>query len=123
MKTFKVSVNFAGYIGADEEYEVDAENEELAEDEAIDAAKNDLTVDSVEETDDGYEVEIGFCGMIGVSEIYEISSDEADDQDEAEDIALQQAEWDLNPEVIGELSDLEDFEDIDEDDEDTDDFA
>ena len=47
MKTYTVSVNFAGYIGCDEEYKVDASSEEEAMDLAMDKAMDDLSFEVV----------------------------------------------------------------------------
>ena len=47
MKTYTVSVNFAGYMGCDEEYEVDASSEEEAMELAMNLAVDDLSVEVV----------------------------------------------------------------------------
>ena len=44
MKTYTVSVNFAGYMGCDEEYKVDASSEEEAMELAMNSAVDDLSV-------------------------------------------------------------------------------
>lgn len=48
-KTYYVTVNFAGFYGVEEEYEVEAETREEAEEEALEIARNDLGVISVRE--------------------------------------------------------------------------
>ena len=48
---YEITVNFAGYIGADETYTVYAESIDDAIEEAYDAAKSDLTVESFEPLD------------------------------------------------------------------------
>ena len=52
MKTYTVTVNFAGYIGCDEEYEVYADSIEDAEYRAIQEAISDLCCEVVEESED-----------------------------------------------------------------------
>ena len=47
MKTYTVSVNFAGYMGCDEEYKVDASSEEEAMELAMNLAVDDLSVEVV----------------------------------------------------------------------------
>ena len=92
-KDYEVTVNFATYVGADEIYSVFAKNEEDAQEDALQQAKDDLSVEDINETDDGeWEVEVGFAGMVGVSEIYTVY---ADDEDEAADTALEEAADDL----------------------------
>lgn len=51
MKTFKVTIGFAGLIGCEEQYEVDAETRKEAIEEALEMARNDLNVVEVEEDD------------------------------------------------------------------------
>ena len=43
-KQYRVTVNFNGYIGSDETYVVDAENEEEAREAALEMAAKDLDV-------------------------------------------------------------------------------
>ena len=52
MKTYTVTVNFAGFIGCDEEYTVYAESREEAEAEALEQAMADLSIDVIDEEDD-----------------------------------------------------------------------
>ena len=51
MKEYKVVVNFAGFIGCDNEYLVEAETEEEALEEAYQLAYDDLSAEIVEEDD------------------------------------------------------------------------
>ena len=51
-KTYTVSVNFAGFIGCDEEYEVEASSPEEAIEEARQMAEDDLSFEIVEEEED-----------------------------------------------------------------------
>ena len=53
MKTWRITINFGGYIGVEEEYEVDAETREEAEEEAFEMARDDLSIVSVEEEEWG----------------------------------------------------------------------
>ena len=56
MKWYKVNVNFGGYIGCDEEYEVYAANDGEAIEEALELAKGELSAEIIEnEEDDDYE--------------------------------------------------------------------
>lgn len=51
LKDYRVTVNF-GFVGCDEEYIVDATNKEVAMDNALDWAKDELRIVSIEEDDD-----------------------------------------------------------------------
>lgn len=51
VKDYRVTVNF-GFVGCDEEYIVDATNKEIAIDTALDWAKDELRIVSIEEADD-----------------------------------------------------------------------
>lgn len=51
-KTYTVSVNFAGFIGYDEEYVVEATSPEEAIEEAREMAIDDLVFEIVEEEED-----------------------------------------------------------------------
>lgn len=52
MAMYNVTVNFGGYIGADEVYPVEANSKEEAEELALEYAREDLYVDSVEEEEE-----------------------------------------------------------------------
>ena len=52
-KTYKVSIGFAGFIGAEQEYEVDATSEDEAREEALQMAYDDLSIESVTCDDNG----------------------------------------------------------------------
>lgn len=52
MKTYRVSVNFAGYYGCNEVYTVDADSEEEAMKLAMNLAVDDLSVESVDIEDE-----------------------------------------------------------------------
>lgn len=110
METYTGFVNFAGYIGADEEYTVSAENEDEAIYEMLELAKEDLEVIEVNQLGEGeYEVVIGFAGFYGVEEFYTVY---VDSEDEAEDEALSQAFDDLSAEITDHEEDEEDEEDF-----------
>lgn len=95
---YEVSVNFAGYIGSDQTYIITASDEDDAIEQAIEEASWDLSVEEIEEIDEGeYEVHVGFCGFIGVEEIYTVY---ADSEEEAEEEALAQAKDDLSAEIV-----------------------
>lgn len=97
LRSYTVTVNFAGYIGADEDYDVTEANEDDAIDAALEQARDDLSVEDIEEIDEGeYEVHVGFCGYIGVEEVYTVT---ADSEDEAADEALDHAYDDLSAEI------------------------
>ena len=94
---YEVIVDFGGYIGGDEVYEVFAESRDDAESQALDLAKDDLTIEDINEFDEGeWEVEVGFAGFIGVSEVYTVY---ADSEEEASEAAIEEAADDL--EVTG----------------------
>ena len=100
LKEYEVSVNFAGYIGADETYTVYAENDEAAESLAVEMAREDLNIEDIDQvSDDEYVVTISFCDFIGVEEEYTVY---ADDETEAEDLAREEALSDLTPEIVSE---------------------
>lgn len=100
---YEVIVNFAGYIGADETYNVIASDEDDALEQAIEEASLDLSVDEIEEIDEGeYEVHVGFCGFIGVEEVYTVF---ADSEEEAEEEALARAKDDLSAEFVDDEED------------------
>ena len=104
-KTYTVSVNFAGYIGADEEYEVDAEDDDEAEILAVEAAMDDLSVTDITQIDDDeWEVTIRFASHVGGEEIYTVN---ADSENEAESEALEEASSDLSAEIVNILEPLE----------------
>lgn len=95
--TYTIEVNFGGFIGADEEYEVDAANEDDAIDEALEMAKDDLNILNLKKTDeDEYEATVGFRGYAGVENVYTVY---ARDEDEAREDAIEEASNDLSAEV------------------------
>lgn len=49
---YKVTIGFAGLYGCEEEYKVDADTREEAEELALEMARDDLGVTSVESEDD-----------------------------------------------------------------------
>lgn len=80
-------VNFGGWIGADNTYFADSE------DEALEYAFDDLDVIECEQIDNNeWCVTVGFCGYIGVENEYTVI---ADDEAQAYDEALEEARWDL----------------------------
>ena len=110
MALYKGVVTFCGFIGSDEIYEVEADNEEEALEEINEQATSDLEVLDVEQVDDDeYEVTIRFAGFIGIEETYTVY---ADSEEDAEFNATDEAAMDLNIE----LSDEEDEYDEDEED-------
>lgn len=97
LRSYTVTVNFAGYMGADEDYDVIESDEDDAIYAALEQAKDDLNIEDIEEIDEGeYEVHVGFCGYIGVEEVYTVV---ADSEDEAADDALDRAYDDLSAEI------------------------
>ena len=103
MKQYEVTINFCGFIGADENYTVYANNKDEAIEEALDQARDDLSVESTEYTGgDEWIVTVGFCGYVGVSYDYEVY---CDDQDDAEMDALDEASYDLTVTEIEEIED------------------
>lgn len=49
---YRVFVNFNGFIGCDEEYEIEADSREEAEELALEEARDSLSVTEIEESDD-----------------------------------------------------------------------
>lgn len=92
-QSYEITVNFAGYIGADETYSVVATSREEAEELALEQAADDLSVEDLNQIDDNeWEASVGFCGYIGVEEEYTVI---AEDEDEAYEYVLQEARADL----------------------------
>ena len=54
---YRVIINFCGFIGCDNEYVVDAESRDEAIEEALEMARDDLSVEEVEEVDEDNEEE------------------------------------------------------------------
>ena len=52
MKSYTVTINFGGYIGCEETYEVFADSREEAEELALEEARSDLAVTEIEEGED-----------------------------------------------------------------------
>lgn len=92
------NVTFSGFIGSDQEYTVYAFSEEEAEELITEEAADDLEVTDVEDLGDGnWEVTVNFAGFIGVNETYSVYED---NQDDAEQSALEEARSDLEVELI-----------------------
>ena len=90
---YEVEVGFGGYVGVSELYSVSGFSREDAEKVALDEACWDLDVVNVKDIGDGeYEVEISPFGCFNCSEVYTVY---ADDEEEAEEIALDDAKDDL----------------------------
>ena len=107
MYDYIVSVSFCGFIGAETEYDVTAENEEDAIELALDAAFDDLEVEDESQIDEQeWEFTISFAGFIGAEESYTAIGRT---YDEAKEAALLQAYDDLEGEIVDE--DEEDDED------------
>lgn len=99
MQNYIVTVNFGGYIGADNDYEVYAEDKDDARNIAFDMAKEDLTIEDIVQVDeDEWEVSVGFAGFIGVEEVYTV---QGEDEEDAIDAALEEASYDLDAEIEG----------------------
>jgi len=49
---YRVEIGFGGYLGVSEEYEVDADSREEAEELALQMAMDDLTVENLEEVEE-----------------------------------------------------------------------
>ena len=111
-RDWTVTVNFGGYVGGDENYDVWANSEEMAIERALEEAENDLEALNVEQTDDDeWEINIGFAGYIGVENQY---TAHGADEDEAIADAIEQAKDDLSAEIAEE--DSENLEESWEDD-------
>ena len=98
LNLYTVTINFAGYLGADQDYDVYAKDRDSAIEEEREEARMDLSAESIEQiSDDEWEVELGFAGLVGVSEFYTVY---ADSEDDAEDKAKDEAYWDFSAEEI-----------------------
>lgn len=98
VKEFTVEVTFSGLTGASECYTEYADDADDAVFKALDDAADDLEVTDVTDNGDGtYDVNVRFAGYIGIDNSYVVS---ADDEDEASDLALEEAREDLEGEVI-----------------------
>lgn len=94
MKEYEVSVNFAGFVGCDENYQVLASSDEEAEEEAFNQAIDDLSVTDIEQiSDDEFDVTVSFCTFVGCEETYTVY---AEDEEDAEAKALDEASGDLS---------------------------
>lgn len=99
MKEYNVLVNFASFVGVENEYgPYYATDEDDARYQALEDARDDLSVENIEQIDDDeYEVEVNFATFIGANEFYTVY---ADSEEEAEERALQDAFDDLSAEII-----------------------
>jgi hypothetical protein len=94
---YDVLVSFAGYVGSEQLYSVDANDEDEAIDLAIDEAADDLSSEETINQGDGeWLVEINFAGLAGITESYEVYGPSEDDAIEA---ALELAKDDLSGEI------------------------
>lgn len=88
-KSYTITIGYAGFIGVEEDYEVYASSKEEAIDYALENAKGDLEVTSIEKDDeDEYIVYVSFATYMGTDQDYYIT---ADDEGEAEELALEEA--------------------------------
>ena len=103
---YTVIVSYDPFEDVQAEYEVVAKNEEDAEEAAWFEARKDLAIDDIVEIEDEgmYEVIISFAGIedSGVSYVVE-----ANDSDEAAEIALDQAGRELSTFVDRDIDDWE----------------
>lgn len=95
--TYEVKIGFAGFIGVEEDYRVQAKNRVDAVNYALDEpgseAEQDLSADDVTDNGDGsYTVTVSFAGNIGADKEYEVY---ADSEEEAEQNAIEEAKSDL----------------------------
>ena len=103
--TYRVELNFGGFLGATEEIEVDAP-EGISEDELIELIRTEysyeledmLSVSRIDNLGDGdWVVTINFSGYQGVDQEYSVY---ADYEDDAEEYALEEALWDFSIEYF-----------------------
>ena len=98
MKEYKVLLNFGTYTGTDKEYVVYADSEEEAIEAAKEEARDDLYVEDLNQVDDDeWEASVSFAGFIGADSEYTVY---ADTEEEAWDIAIDEALYDLDGEII-----------------------
>ena len=99
LNTYTVHVNFAGFIGADEDYTVNAADEDEAIAIAEEEAGEDLRVVDLEQIDDDeWEGTVSFNGMYGAEETYTTA---ASDEESAEEEILSIAKMDLSGTIDG----------------------
>ena len=105
-REYSVLVNFASFVGVENEYgPYYATDEDDARYQALEDARDDLSVENIEQIDDDeYEVEVNFATFVGANEFYTVY---ADSEEEAEERALEEAFDDLSAEVIEEDDDEE----------------
>lgn len=114
MKTYRVVVNFS-FLGADDEFYVEADNENEAKELALDLASENLNVVSADVDDDDdsyvkdYRVTVNF-GFVGCDEEYIV---DATNKEVAMGDALQWAKDEL---TIVSIEEYDDYDDEDEDD-------
>ena len=96
--TYDVVVSWSDFQDAEISYQVEADNEGEAIDAALDAAREELEVSSVQCLDDDsdYEVEIGWGGFTHAYQTYSVWATNDDDAVEA---ALKQAAYDLDAKI------------------------
>lgn len=98
LKSYTAVVSFATYIGSEEEFTVYAVDEDAAREEALEMARDELSMADVTQIDeDEWEVTINWAGFIGIDEVYTVT---ADSEEDAVDQALEEASWDLDVDEI-----------------------
>lgn len=91
---YEVTIGFAGFLGVENTYSVDADNDGEAIEIARLRAENDIYVRDVEEIGNGeYEVTVDFSNYIGAEEYYTVM---ADNEDEADAKGFEEATNDLH---------------------------
>lgn len=100
LKDYSAIITFAGYVGSEEEFNVFAASEEEASEQALEQARDELSMsDIVQIDDDEWEVTINWAGFIGIEETYTVT---ADSEEDAIDQAIEEATWDLSVDEINE---------------------
>lgn len=100
LKDYTVIVTFATYVGSEEEFNVFAASEEEASEQALELARDELSMEDVTQIDDDeWEVTINWAGFIGIDETYTVT---ADSEEDAIDQAIEEASWDLSVDEVNE---------------------
>ena len=98
IRNFTAEVNYGGFVGADESYDILATDEDDAYDQALDLVRDDLSIEDSVEVDEGeWEVTVGFAGFIGVENTYTVYENNEED---ACDAAIEEAMDDISIDIF-----------------------
>ena len=108
-KNYTITIGYYGYMEIEKEYEVVATSKDEAIEYALEEAKQDLEVEDIEQEDENtYTVCVSFATYIEAEESFSVN---AEDESEAEDLALEEASYELEVLYINGIE-VDEFEDI-----------